>query len=176
MIRRVQTAATSHGEIPMSTLSAMRNPVILLAAVATCLSMASLCTGAESPSIAGRWITFDDDTKQKSAIVEIVRDGRHATGRIVEIFQQPGDDLDPVCETCPGPDRGRRIRGLTILTLEADEVGTSYRGSVLDPDEGRTYRCLATLQAGGKRLLLRGYLDVLGIEIFGREATWVRAD
>ena len=154
----------------------MRKVDILLAVFVTLFSMASTCSGAEPPSIAGRWVTFDDDTKEKRAVVEVLNQGRHATGRIVELYLQPGEDPEPICASCRGSERDRQIRGLTILSVDADENEASYRGTVLDPEEGRTYHCVVTLQPDGRRLLLRGYLGVLGIEIFGREAIWVRSD
>jgi uncharacterized protein (DUF2147 family) len=46
-------------------------------------------------------------------------------------------------------------------------------GTVLDPDEGRTYSCAATLLDGGRRLEIRGYV---GVPLLGRSQIWVRAD
>jgi uncharacterized protein (DUF2147 family) len=127
-------------------------PFHLFPALALCI-LAPLAA-AESLPIDGRWVTYDEETKQKRSVVEIVSDGRRATGRIVELFAKPGENPDPVCENCPGADRGRRIRGLAILSVEMDAEGKSYRGTVLDPEEGRLYRCVATLLPGGKQLQL----------------------
>jgi uncharacterized protein (DUF2147 family) len=44
---------------------------------------------------------------------------------------------------------------------------------VLDPEAGRNYRCVVTILPGGTSLRLRGFI---GLEIFGRDETWVRAD
>jgi uncharacterized protein (DUF2147 family) len=106
-------------------------------------------------------------------VIEIVRVDRRATGRVVELFLKPGEGPDPTCENCPGADRGRQIRGLAILAVETDDDGMSYRGTVLDPEEGLTYRCVVTVMPGGMRLRLRGFM---GLEIFGRDETWVRTD
>jgi uncharacterized protein (DUF2147 family) len=126
---------------------------------------------AEPASIEGRWVAFDSDTNQKRAVVEIVRVDRRAIGRIVDLFPKPGEDPDPVCENCPGDARGRRIRGLAILAVETEDGGISYRGTVLDPEEGLNYRCVVTVEPGGTRLRLRGFI---GLEIFGRDEPWVR--
>jgi uncharacterized protein (DUF2147 family) len=150
----------------------MRLPI--LAALLLAALNAPAPAGAADPApIEGRWITFDDETKQQRSVVEIAREGRQAAGRIVELFLKPGEDRDPVCENCPGADRGRRIRGLSILALKAEGDGTSWRGTVLDPEEGRLYQCVATLLPGGRRLQLRGFV---GFELFGRNETWIRAD
>ncbi len=128
---------------------------------------------AELAPIEGRWVTFDNDTKQKRAVVEIVREGRRATGRIVDLFLRPGEDPDPVCDKCRGATHDQHVRGLAILAVEADGDGSSYRGTVLDPEEGLRYRCVLVLLPGGKQLKLRGFA---GLEIFGRDEIWTRAD
>jgi len=141
------------------------------ASFAVVVALFSACAAAEPASIEGRWVTFDSDTNQKRAVVEIVTVDRRATGRIIELFPKPGEDTDPVCENCPGEARGRRIRGLPILAVETEDGGISYRGTVLDPEEGRSYRCVVTVGPGGTRLRLRGFIS---LEIFGRDETWVR--
>ena len=128
--------------------------------------------GADAAGIAGRWMTLDAEG-HKRAVVEVVeRDGR-ASGRIVDLVLRPDEDADPVCVECPGDARGRKIRGLEILVLQRDEKPLQWRGRVLDPEEGRDYRCVAALSPDGKRLSLRGYV---GLELFGRTETWIRAD
>ena len=145
-------------------------PRALLAAAICAVPMFAM---AEPAPIEGRWVTFDNDTKQKRAVIEIVRDGRRATGRIVELFLSPGEDPDPVCDSCQGADHDQRIRGLAVLAVESDGDGPSYRGTVLDPEEGRNYRCVLVLLPGGQQLQLRGFV---GLEIFGRNEIWIRAD
>ncbi len=139
------------------------------------LGCATLCTGlacAAEPSIAGRWTTFDADGR-KHATVEIAEEGGQAIGRIVELFLQPDEDRDPICVDCPGDARGRRIRGLEILKLRREAGGARWRGTVLDPEEGRLYRGTATPSADGRTLRLRGFV---GFELFGRTEKWTRAD
>lgn len=121
--------------------------------------------------IAGRWTTLDGEGHERAVVEVVERDGR-ASGHIVELFLRPGEEKDPTCDECPGEAHGRKIRGLEILTLRREEGAMRWRGRVLDPEEGRTYRCVATLAAEGKRLILRGYV---GLELFGRTETWVRA-
>ena len=138
-----------------------------------CAALPVTSTAAEAPAIAGRWITFDRDTGMQRALIEIVSDGPGATGRIVELYLQDGEPRDPGCERCEGTDRGRPIRGLSILALEADTDGRGFHGTVLDPEEGTTYHCKVTLLPDGMHLRLRGFI---GLEIFGRTETWRRAD
>ena len=127
---------------------------------------------AAEPSVAGRWTTFDNDGR-KRAVVEIVERGELATGRIVELFVRPGEEADPICVDCAGDARGRRIRGLEILRLQRETRVPRWRGTVLDPEDGRLYRCTAMPSADGRALQLRGFV---GFELFGRTETWARSD
>ena len=81
-------------------------------------------------------------------------------------------DPEPLCERCEGAQRHQPIVGMTILRglrREGDGYGS---GTILDPDEGRTYRCRALLIEGGRKLELRGYV---GLPLFGRTQVWLRA-
>jgi uncharacterized protein (DUF2147 family) len=138
-----------------------------------CTAVAAISLAAAEGSLAGRWITYDAAGKQKRSVIEIVVTGSDAKGRITELYLQPGEDADPVCHDCPGDARNRKIRGLEILALRADPSGGSWHGTVLDPEEGRVYKCVAKLAPDGKRLELRGYV---GFEIFGRSEVWSRGD
>ena len=152
----------------------MYPPVMRASALAAIFLSAALGLAAGPAHIEGRWITFDEETKSRRAIVQIVRQEGKLTGRIVEYFPRADEYPDPVCDLCAGADRGRKIRGLQILALEAEAGGNGqrFRGTVLDPEEGKVYRCVATLLANGRRLSLRGYV---GLEFLGRSETWERA-
>jgi uncharacterized protein (DUF2147 family) len=56
--------------------------------------------------------------------------------------------------------------------LEREVSGPEFRGTVLDPEDGQVYQCVATLEAAGQRLRLRGFV---GIPLFGRDEAWMRA-
>jgi uncharacterized protein (DUF2147 family) len=44
-------------------------------------------------------------------------------------------------------------------------------GEILDPDNGRLYRCTLRLVDNGRQLEVRGFI---GISLFGRTQTWLR--
>ena len=146
-----------------------RSIAALFAALALFHAVAAQC--APLRGIDGRWLTFDDAMHARRSIVEIERDGRRVTGRIVEIYSNPGEDPDPVCDRCRGANRGRKIRGLAILNMEADADELHFNGTVLDPEDGKVYQGVVTLESDGRRLVLRGYV---GIPLFGRTEIWSR--
>ncbi len=47
------------------------------------------------------------------------------------------------------------------------------KGQILDPENGKTYRCNVNLTEKGKKLNVHGYL---GLPLFGRSQTWERVD
>jgi uncharacterized protein (DUF2147 family) len=122
--------------------------------------------------IDGRWLTFDSDSGAKRSIVEIVNASDVFRGQIVELFSRPGEPSEPVCDQCPGVQHGKRILGMEILLLNAASNG-SYAGKVLDPEEGRFYKCIVTLDVGRKRLSIRGYV---GTPLIGRTVVWERVE
>lgn len=46
-------------------------------------------------------------------------------------------------------------------------------GTVLDPENEKTYRCKITLSEDGKQLNVRGFI---GFSLFGRTQTWKRTE
>jgi uncharacterized protein (DUF2147 family) len=121
-------------------------------------------------SVTGKWKTIDDETGNPKSIVEIVeRDGK-LYGKVTKLFRKPSEEQDPVCDECDADDPryNKKIIGMEILTdLSAD--GEEYAGGqILDPKNGRVYRCRIWLN--DEKLRVRGYWG----PIF-RTQTWLRA-
>ena len=119
--------------------------------------------------IIGFWLTRKGDAR-----VQFYREtGREKRflGRLAWL-RQPDDDkgrpnLD---ENNPDPALRRRpVLGLVIIHVSYTGRG-SWKGTVYDPDNGKTYGCNICL-AGPDTMKLRGYL---GFSLFGRTETWKR--
>jgi len=98
------------------------------------------------------------------------RDGE-LLGTVVEVLDATSPN--PVCERCEGALKDLPIVGMIILRGLRRENGAYVGGTILDPDEGRTYRCTATLRDRGRQLEIRGYISA---PLFGRSQIWLRAD
>ena len=119
----------------------------------------------------GLWKTIDDETRQPRALVEISERDGVLSGRIVKLFRAPGEDPAPRCKECRGERHDQPVLGMTILWGMRRDGAAWDGGEILDPEEGKTYRC--TLQtAAGDRLEVRGYI---GISLLGRTQVWLRA-
>ena len=122
----------------------------------------------DSSVITGMWKTFDDDTNQPAALVEItVKDGVYSG--IIKKLLDPS--ALPTCEKCTDSRKGKPVLGMEILT-GLKKSGESYGdGRILDPDDGEIYRTEMKLKDQGSKLEVRAYI---GIPLLGRTQTWVR--
>lgn len=118
--------------------------------------------------VMGKWKTIDDETGQAKSIVEIYKENDKIYGKIVDLINPEREN--PKCTECPGKDKGKPIKGLTIIRgLEKD--GDEYSdGKILDPISGKLYKCYITLEEADK-LKVRGYI---GIALIGRTQYWSR--
>lgn len=130
-----------------------------------------LAMGASAQSsIAGKWKTIDDESGEPKSIVEIFeRDGKYY-GKIVKLFRKPEEDQDPICNSCSAEDARykKKIIGMEILKDMKKDDEEYAEGTILDPNNGKIYRCKIWLEANN--LKLRGYWGP-----FYRTQTWVVA-
>ena len=126
---------------------------------------------AMSQSVLGKWKTIDDETGEPKSIVEIFERGGKVHGRIVKLFRKPNEDPDPVCDECDEEDPRfkKKVMGMEILKNMIKDDDEYSGGEILDPNNGKIYRCKIWLE--GKELKLRGYLGP-----FYRTQTWVKPD
>jgi len=145
-------------------------------------ALALLCGAAAAQATpAGLWKTYSDRSGLADGLVRIVEVDGAFEGTVEKVFSPPAADPDPRCEDCPGEFKDKPVIGLKILrglrpnrAAPAREGGQRYSGGeILDPDDGKVYRCSAKLLDGGRTLELRGYV---GIELFGRTQVWRREE
>ena len=119
-------------------------------------------------SITGRWRAIDDKTGEPKSIVEMYDEGGRVYGKIVELFTKAGEDPDPICDICPGKRKNQKILGMVVVEGLEKDGDTWVNGEILDPENGKIYRCKVWLENG--KLRLRGYVSV-----FFRTQTWLPA-
>jgi uncharacterized protein (DUF2147 family) len=150
------------------------SPAMRLPARALLLSLAlalPLPSAAQAATPAGLWQTSDDQGRPDGLVRIVARDGGF-DATVEAVFSPPAPSAQPRCELCPGELKDRPVVGLRIASgLKAD--GEGWSGEILDPDDGRRYRCTLRLAEGGRRLEVRGYI---GLPLFGRTQTWTRKD
>jgi uncharacterized protein (DUF2147 family) len=126
-----------------------------------------LCNFCAFSQISGKWTSIDDNSGQPRSIIEISeREGRFF-GKVVRIYSKPGEDPDPVCDQCPEDDPrfNQKVIGMEILKELIKDGEEFTSGHILDPENGKVYRCKVWLD--GKVLKVRGYWGP-----FFRTQTW----
>lgn len=136
------------------------------------LNLFLIHTATSQDSIKGFWKTIDDETGIPKSIVEIYQVSETYQGRIVELL--PPEAPNKICTQCTGEKRNQPAKGLQIISnIKEIERGKTWgNGEILDPNNGKTYRCLLELK-NLKTLEVRGYI---GFSLFGRSQTWYRVE
>lgn len=133
------------------------------------LALSALAQDMNSP--VGTWKTIDDVTNKPKSLVEITEVNGKLSGKIIELFREPTEEQEPLCDKCKGTLKNKPIKGLVILwglTKDGDEWDG---GSIMDPKTGKVYKAKIEVKDGGKTLGVRGFL---GFSMFGRSQTWHR--
>ncbi len=125
---------------------------------------------AGQSDIVGLWKAIDDVDGEPSSHIEIYQEGGKVQARIVKLLNKAPDTL---CEKCKGELKNKAIQGMTIM-WDMTKSGKEWSGGrILDPKNGKDYKCKITLNKDGKSLDLRGYV---GVPTLGRTQTWYRLD
>mgnify|MGYP003590766188 CR=1 FL=1 len=129
----------------------------------------SLASFGQVASIVGRWKTIDDDGKTVKSIVYIFKatNGKYY-GKIEKLFKDP----EKLCVECEGTNHNKPIMGMMIINGMVEKNGMLTGGTIMDPNNGKVYRCNISFDAKTGNLNVKGSLDKAGW--IGRSQTWIR--
>jgi uncharacterized protein (DUF2147 family) len=126
-----------------------------------------------APSPEGRWKTVDDATGKAKSMVRLWVENDRLVGQIDSIFPEPGKSTDPVCDKCPGTFHNKRVKAIHFLWGLKKSGEEWIGGEVLDPKNGKIYRCKIKVKEDNRTMVVRGYI---GVSLLGRSQTWERLD
>jgi uncharacterized protein (DUF2147 family) len=130
-------------------------------------------SGAVLNSPAGRWKTIDDETGKTKSIVAIREENGKLYGKIERVLDSDQPGQNPLCLKCEGDLKNKPETGMQIM-WDLQKDGDQWSGGqILDPHNGRVYRCSISLEDGGKKLKVRGYI---GFAMIGRTEYWQRME
>jgi uncharacterized protein (DUF2147 family) len=139
-------------------------------AVLALIALALIARAANpAPGIQGLWKTVDDKTHQPRGIVHMYQQDGQYFGKIVSSFDPK--EAHEVCTPCSGAMHNKPIIGLVIVRDMRPNGNEFSGGTIIDPETGEAYRCKMTLEDGGRKLSVRGYV---GMALFGRTQVWTR--
>jgi uncharacterized protein (DUF2147 family) len=119
----------------------------------------------------GLWKTIDDETKQEKSLVRITEASGVLVGRIEKLLDPAKQESK--CEKCTDARKDQPVLGMIIIEGVKKNPDEPYwdGGTILDPNNGKTYKLRLTPKDGGKTMEVRGY-----IAFFFRNQTWVRVE
>jgi uncharacterized protein (DUF2147 family) len=140
-----------------------------LALALALLALAGTAFAQSTP--AGLWRTIDDETKQEKSLVRITDNGGVLSGKIEKILDPTKQDEK--CDKCSDARKGQPKLGMTIIEGVKKNADEPYwdGGTILDPNNGKTYKVRMTPKDGGKTMEVRGF-----IAFFYRNQTWQRVE
>jgi uncharacterized protein (DUF2147 family) len=118
--------------------------------------------------VAGVWKTIDDETGEAKSHVEIsISSDGLLSGKIVKLLQKPETTL---CDKCSGDLNNKPVMQMVILKDMKLKDGYYQGGTILDPNNGKSYKCKLWLKSGETNTLeVRG-----SIGPFYRTQQWYR--
>jgi uncharacterized protein (DUF2147 family) len=120
----------------------------------------------------GVWKTIDDLTGKPKSILQLSLTAQNTLqGKVIRIFPTEGQDQKILCTQCKGDKHNQPVVGMIILTGLKQAKDGWVHGEILDPHNGKTYRCTAQLVDNGNKLTVHGYV---GLPLFGRSQVWER--
>ncbi len=122
---------------------------------------------------AGLWRTIDDHSGKEKSLVRIIEINGEFRGTIERLFREPSEDPNPNCEKCPGDKKNKLVIGMMILTGLKKDKDQWSGGEILDPQNGKTYKCKVWLEGKGRELHVRGFI---GMALLGRTQVWKREE
>ncbi len=125
--------------------------------------------GANAQSILGEWKTIDDISGNPKSILEVFEKGGRIYGKVQKILEKGKENAK--CIKCEGDLKNKPVVGMLIIDGLKNESKNEYSGGeILDPENGRKYRCKIWLDPKNpNELKVRGY-----IAFFYRTQTWLR--
>ncbi len=141
--------------------------------ITAALLFCAALTAVASDTPVGVWRTIDDKTGNEKSLVRIVEANGELRGTIEKLFREPGEEPNPNCDKCEGDRKNKPVIGMMILTGMKRQGDEYAGGQILDPANGKTYKCKIWTSDGGKKLNVRGFI---GVSLLGRTQVWQREE
>ena len=124
---------------------------------------------AQTSKIVGKWKTIDDKDGSEKSIINIYKatNGKYY-GKVEKLFKEPNKK----CEECTGENKDKPVAGMIVLNNMIEKNDMLTGGTILDPGNGKVYKCNITCEAKTGKLKVRGSLDKRGV--IGRTQHWVK--
>ena len=127
---------------------------------------------AQNLSPVGLWKSIDDKTGKPRSLIRINENNGEYSATI-EKGLLATDTGDAICDKCTDDRKNQKLIGMIIAKGLKKSDAQYDGGEILDPDNGKIYRCKMKLDETGNRLEVRGFI---GISLLGRSQIWNRVE
>ena len=131
-----------------------------------CFALGIFASNAQS--IFGKWKTIDDETGKEKSIVEIYEENGKAYAKVLQVLEKGKEDK--ICDLCKGDNKNKPVKGMVIINGLSKDGDEWNSGKILDPKNGKEYKCYIALENQNK-LKVRGFI---GFALIGRTQYWTR--
>ena len=128
---------------------------------------------SDKDSALGLWRTVDDKSGKERSLVRVTESNGQLQITIEKLFREPGEEINPLCDKCPGERKNKPVTGMQIGSGLKKDGDVWSGGEILDPENGKTYKCKVWLEDKGRKLHVRGYI---GVSVLGRTQVWMREE
>ena len=137
---------------------------------------AGAVSATDTSTPVGTWKQVDDVTGKVKSIIQISESNGELQGKVMQLLNRSPEAIardgeHPKCEKCDGVRKDQPIEGMTILWGVSKDGDVWDGGKILDPKNGKIYKVKLTLEDGGQKLDVHGYI---GFALLGRSQTWER--
>jgi len=146
----------------------MRTRILLLIALGL---ISTLAAATDNP--VGLWRTIDDKSGKEKSLVRVSESNGQLQITVEKLFREPGEEPNPLCDKCPGEKKNKPVIGMQIGSGLKKDGDVWSGGEILDPQNGKTYKCKVWLEDKGKKLNVRGFI---GVSVLGRTQVWIREE
>lgn len=144
---------------------------LLLSLLLCFLTVFSYFAHADNSPV-GLWKTIDDSIGKPRSLIRI-SDKNGELFATVEKGLLPSDKPNDTCDKCEGARKDKPLIGMMIMDGMKAKGDIYEGGHILDPDNGKVYKCKIKLDSTGKQLDVRGFI---GVSLFGRSQIWMREE
>lgn len=153
----------------------MKHAVRLALALGLLLG-AGTVSAADTSTPVGTWKQVDDVTGKVKSIIQISETNGELQGTVTQLLNRSAADVardgeHAKCTKCDGARKDQPIEGMTIMWGVSKDGDVWDGGKILDPKSGKIYKVKLTLEDGGQKLDVHGYI---GFALLGRSQTWER--
>lgn len=123
--------------------------------------------GQGNPAV-GLW---RNEEPAKTVLIRTYEENGKLMAKVEKLIKGGKEEPNAKCDKCQGDQKDKPIVGL-LIAWDLQKDGARYSdGKILDPDDGKTYKCRITPTEGGKKLEVRG-----SVAIFSKTQVWSRVE